>query len=276
MALPEWQREIADLSRDLFHLETNTILSDGITGRKMPSYPHALIDVAIRYNRFLRDQFGLELKAFWDVDLSGCGDDEGKKRERLKRFQLTGDTLFKDDPDSLTSDAIRNDIDTFLRLHYAAGYVLNRAATIKAARGALNEAALPVALRIKRNCDALVGIVEGLMRAEDARGSNNAKFLGRSRRELIALNERPPRPPTELIVRLRKIWDIGTDVIVMQTVLQLDGDMVNRVKRGFNLSQNEPLWTAHQRSIEFGVEHWQKMFDVLANLLGKAFQRLFG
>ena len=44
-----WGDRLKDIGQDLINIEVNTILADGMTGRKMPPYPEALHDIAKRY-----------------------------------------------------------------------------------------------------------------------------------------------------------------------------------------------------------------------------------
>lgn len=289
MNVRNWQTEVADLARDLFHLETNTILSEGIIGRKMPSYPHALLDVAGRYLDFMQVRFGLDLKDYWTIGierrprgkeetLEEAVAREERNRRALKHAEVQGkQPIFAKEPRPLGRFALTNGVESFLRLHYAAGYLLNNLDKSRETGFTVEDRWVTIVLRIKRNCDALISIIEEFERIEVSENLREEdSFLGRTRRDLTAMIDMPPRPPTELIVRLRKIWDIGTDVIVMQTVLQLDGDVMNRVKRDFDLAHNQPLWSAHQRCMEMSIEHWQKMFDVLVRLLETAFKNLLG
>ncbi len=289
MDVRNWQTEVADLARDLFHLETNTILAEGIIGRKMPSYPHALLDVAGRYLDFMQTRFGLDLKDYWTIEVARKPRErkesheeavarEEKNRRALKHAESQGkQPVFARHPRPLGRFALTNGIESFLKLHYAAGYLLNNLDKSREAGFTVEDRWVTIVVRIKRNCDALISIIEELERVEARENLSEAEsYLGRTRRDLTGMIDLPPWPPTELNVRLRKIWDIGTDVIVMQTVLQIDGDIMNRVKRDFDLAHNQPLWNAHQRCMEMSIEYWQNMFDVLVKLLSGAFEKLLG
>ena len=41
--------DLSEIGRDLLVMEISTIASDAITGRKMPWFPHAVIDVLTKY-----------------------------------------------------------------------------------------------------------------------------------------------------------------------------------------------------------------------------------
>ncbi|MFF5295908.1 hypothetical protein [Paractinoplanes globisporus] len=89
--------------------------------------------------------------------------------------------------------------------------------------------------RIHRNCEQIEGVL--------ARG----------------------RPYTaEDIVLVRKIWEIGVGVIVMQTVIQLDGDVVTRVCPG-GAAWELPLHELHRASVRAAVGYWNVLFGLFAH-----------
>ena len=64
MANEDWGGALRDLARGLINIETNTVLSSGITGRKMPAYPHALQDIIGKFANFLADEVGIDVDKF--------------------------------------------------------------------------------------------------------------------------------------------------------------------------------------------------------------------
>ena len=83
----------------------------------------------------------------------------------------------------------------------------------------------------------------------------------------------PPAPP-EHLTRIRKIWDIGTDLIVLQTVIQLDGDIIFRATKAYAQGRH-PLVEAHRRASDIGLKHWSSMFELIASLVGGLADRIF-
>jgi len=51
--------------------------------------------------------------------------------------------------------------------------------------------------------------------------------------------------PKELLC-VRKVWEIGTERVVMQTVVQLDGDIVNRIQIGRETEKDKRLHDMHK------------------------------
>ena len=76
------------------------------------------------------------------------------------------------------------------------------------------------------------------------------------------------RPPIKHIVNIRKIWDIGTEHVIMQTVIQVDGDVITRIQRGMDQSKRAGFMQIHNQSIDIGLKHWRTMFDVLKQIGG--------
>jgi hypothetical protein len=75
---------------------------------------------------------------------------------------------------------------------------------------------------------------------------------------------------------IRKIWDIGVDSIVFQTVQQLDGDVIFRVRRSVDLSKRPALLEAHQQACNVAMSYWRTMFELIAALISGLANRIFG
>ncbi|SNY59050.1 hypothetical protein [Paractinoplanes atraurantiacus] len=141
------------------------------------------------------------------------------------------------------------------------GYLRNEAADLDARRGAGDPGAF-AALR------------ERAMRAEAAhrrlRGADRgqAVILQRIHRncdQIVGALSRGRPFAAEDVVRIRKIWEIGVDVIVLQTVVQLDGDVVTRVSPG-GPARLPALHELHQANVRAAVECWQALFALLAHV----------
>jgi len=84
-----------------------------------------------------------------------------------------------------------------------------------------------------------------------------------------SLDELTPRE----ITTIQKIWEIGTDTIVMQTTISLGGDVVTRIHSGYTSSTNESIWRLHQQSVGASSSSWKDVVDaaiqLVQGLLGK-------
>ena len=259
MTARNWRDELAEIGRDLFNMEVNTILASGITGRKMPIWPIALIEIAEIYARYLTGTACLDVSPFWQVT----------EEAELAAVQPTFTKL----PAPVNPEDLQTSALTFLRLRYAAQAVLANRPAADAAGFAVDAKRREILYRIMRNADQLKAVVQFL----GLKGVYEP-FLNESRQGVITAQAggTVPPAPTESAVRIRKIWDIGTDEIVLQTVVQLDGDIISRIKQDFDIAQQKPLWNAHQEHVRFGGSYWKELFEILATLVGDAFSRLFG
>lgn len=269
MAEQSWGETLRDLGHDLVNIETNTILSDGVTGRKMPSYPHALLDIIDKYATYLTQKIGLDLESYRD----DFDRNEGQTEENR---QKPSELVPRIAEDVTLSRPLHNGVETFDLLRWAACSVLAHAETATAAGRPLGPEKRAVLGRIRRNCDQLKPIAEAL--GEMDTGKN---FIGLRREDLIAKQKQSPPPKLpkatpELLTRIRKIWDIGTDEIVLQTVVQLDGDILFRARSGYSFKSKDPLMEAHQRATDLGLTHWKSMFELVASLITRLAGQIFG
>lgn len=309
-----WSDQIRDIGHDLVNIEINTIEADGILGRKMPSFPHALIDIAQKYGDYLGAYpICLNLDGFAETFAQHMSGNKGDAKiaevlaavpDRAKNAPPPGsaeaaDTavVVKDEiapmrsaPVSFTegphqySFNMTSGPNTFEMLRWAARRVLD--ASEKGARAAAKIASteehpdvLPalnlearevaVARRIHRTSDQLKTI------AGQLHALGYGEYIGKSRWELLQMKEPRKAAPPELLSRIRKAWDIGVDHIALQTVVQLDGDVIFRAAPGA-LKGDYPLLSAHESVTNVGLSHWKGMFDTIIDLLSRGVDRLFG
>jgi hypothetical protein len=274
MAKEDWGGALRDLARDLINIETNTVLSIGITGRKMPSYPHALQDILGKYANFLADEIGINVDKF-------CQEFDESVRQKASK---------PDDPDSasLENDRAARAIEpdfavgsfctplpngpwSFYLLRWLATNVLSQ----KERR--IPEQHVSVVTRIRVSSDHLKIVTRELKKL----GGGNP-YIDVTRDAILALEaktgaEMPAIPPAplEALTMIRKIWDIGVDSIVFQTVQQLDGDVIFRVRRGLDLSKRQVLLEAHQQACNVAMSYWRSMFELIAALVSGLADRIF-
>jgi len=275
MANEDWGGALRDLARDLINIETNTVLSSGITGRKMPNYPHALQDIIGKFANFMADEVGIDVDKF-------CQQFDEGVRQRASR---------PDDPDSASLEndqaarAIEPDFSvgsyctplpngpwSFYLLRWLAANALSQT------QRRLPEQQASVLTRIRVNSDHLKIVTRELKKL----GGGNP-YIGVTRDAILALDAKTgatvpaiPPAPLEALTMIRKIWDIGVDSIVFQTVQQLDGDVIFRVRSGLDLSKRQVLLEAHQQACNVAMSYWRSMFELIAALVSGLANRIFG
>jgi hypothetical protein len=78
---------------------------------------------------------------------------------------------------------------------------------------------------------------------------------------------------------LRKATEIGTQPILMQTVIQIDGDVTTYMSTKFlrhDPQTRNMLLNLHNQSIGTATRFWGDLFKAIANIAGKAIHEIFG
>ena len=71
---------------------------------------------------------------------------------------------------------------------------------------------------------------------------------------------------------LRKIWDLGTEQIVMQTLIALDGDIVTRVSEDYLGDKYKQLYALHEKGISYSLQYWNMIISAAIQF----FEWIFG
>ncbi|GEM_PF-1976502 len=73
---------------------------------------------------------------------------------------------------------------------------------------------------------------------------------------------------------LRKVSEIGTERIMLQTVIHADGDVTTRIAERLIYEPNETLFNIHNQAVDSSVRFWGNLVDTIgrmaSGLLGKA------
>ena len=75
-------------------------------------------------------------------------------------------------------------------------------------------------------------------------------------------------------VMIRKYWEIGVEEIAMQTVVQLDGDVVTRVQPKHALGQQNSLHAIHHEGVRVSIAYWKELIMIAKDFLGSLFSLL--
>ncbi len=244
--------DLSETARRLLNIEVNTILRDNMTAEPMPPLPHALLDIAHEYADAICD-LGLDLGAFFGADLAAL--------PTIAPPWLEPATAFSGDQLVVSKE-------TFDRLRWAADAV-GRTAARRAVR--LSVGQLNLSDRIQNNCDAIKLMFPRF-------GAAMAPFLGKNRGDVLAIP--PPAGGIQVgvddMIALQKMWDIGTEEIVAQTVVHLSGDVTARVRASLVGPGSENLFAIHRQSIDVSIKSWQYLLDAVREIAGATVRVLLG
>lgn len=83
----------------------------------------------------------------------------------------------------------------------------------------------------------------------------------------------------DMLAMIYKAYEIGTEQIVLQTVIQVEGDVTSYITPQY-INMPEPIkeivMGVHNRSIGTSMQFWSTLFATVMNLAGKSFNQIFG
>ena len=87
------------------------------------------------------------------------------------------------------------------------------------------------------------------------------------------MREKPPELPLSTTdrVTLRKIWELGCEEILMQTVVQLDGDVVTRLTDDGAKEEASVLHRLHSEGVRVATQSWRHLVDSLGSFARSLF-----
>ncbi len=231
---------LINFREDLLSLEVNTIIKSNITGRKMPNVRHALMDINIEYYE--------KLLEFRDVMFKQCQlsfnvrdlDDNGNETQAFQEL--------KQYPGSL--DAFiwtRRKSNNFLKaiLSKMESDVNSTPEQLE-----LMDDAMVHLRRMKYNCDQIRDVLSLTTdQNKVGRGDVNTSPILNLKAKSISI--------------IRKIWEVGTEDIAMQTIVQLDGDVISRIGPKHAKSDNLKLLDFHTRGIDISLKYWETIIKIV-------------
>ncbi|MEZ4465326.1 MAG: hypothetical protein R3F43_12815 [bacterium] len=73
-------------------------------------------------------------------------------------------------------------------------------------------------------------------------------------------------------VTLRKIWELGCEEILMQTLVQLDGDVVTRLTDDGAREEASTMHRLHSEGVRVATQSWRHLVDSLGSFARSLFQ----
>jgi hypothetical protein len=241
--MADFKSSVKSIAKDLLHIEVNTIVSSGLTARKMPAPPDAMLDIAEKYQRLL----------------SGTAADVGAGLGE-------GDGFLGDDEKRAGRILLSAEESTFFKLRKWGSKVL------AADRGVLSEETRIVIDRIRRNSGRIERIFAALAeRGYSAEPGTMTRDDLKDAAKLSAMKLLPDE-----MTALRKIWEVGTERVLMQSVIQIDGDAMTRIRAGRETENDKTLHLMHGETVKTSLEYWQFLVKTLTNFVSSTIASLWG
>lgn len=228
------RERLDQLAGDIFALEVNTVIKPNMTVTPWPGAAGGILDIASEYS----EQLSVLLELL-----------EARAPGQAGLAELHAQ---RSDPANLS---------TFMLLRFDT--LRERASRLCAA--------LQDAVGVTRQHNGPTGELErGVWMAARIR-ENSAQIKGLVARaggaELTLTRDDPASATLELpardMARLRKIWEIGVEEVVAQTVIHLDGDVVLRIQPDYALPEKREVMQLHNTAVQTAVGFWQTLIGVI-------------
>ncbi|MDW7691021.1 hypothetical protein R9C00_20290 [Flammeovirgaceae bacterium SG7u.111] len=275
---------LQNLASDLLTLEVNTIVKENLSGAKMPPKKRmAFLDIANRYRSILVE-FGICVKA----DGNPIPKTKGQE-PLLLRWRFGGEFSFVEIKDM------------------AAKGQAYFAAKLKKAKSQNEiddlEGKLKLLTRIERQSSNVVGLFKIRRQEYNVDTSNTKKgFDGTCNMDGMTSDLEPfssqmasegwnndlsiqdinkvedMELDPDQVTLLRKVWELGTQKVLLQTVIQIDGDMTNYLTNQFVYLPPElrkVVLDLHNDATSSGTKIWSTLFTTITQLAGKGLNQLF-
>jgi hypothetical protein len=271
MPTPNTATALGKIAQDFFKIEVNTIIKEGMSAETVPPMPLALLDIAQGYIRWLRPKLEKALPGYILIDPQGAyiatfcdlvvaasvletipnlseADLAIASRIRCHSEAIIAmlGGIFEVQPDQQKTTGIRHKLWSFLEPIIDS--VRSRIGLSPKEPVVIDKAEIWKNLFEKKE-DELRKFIRNNTHLVD----DQLKYLGFT--------------PADISV-VAKIWDIGTETIIMQSVLHISGDMFTRVSGSYVSSQYESLHQTHFKSVGVSIEAWGRLTELLTKLGG--------
>jgi len=277
--MADWRASLESVAVGLLSLEVNTIRKTGMSAQKMPDVPIALHAIVELYADYL-DQLGYGVNQTlltWAANRIMTPPPPGLDwHANLLNWQPDGATL------AITE--LTNGARTFEALRWAAAAALRLNV---GRRGPGTGKPFPdevraVITRICANCRQLSPLILSLQSGypppPNPQAEDPVLIDGTLEQTAQACFRGKPkfRTTLDVAVVVRKIWDIGTETVLLQTSVQVDGDVVTRISPEIDAAHRDFLLALHASSLKTGLAQWQALFNLVKALCQDLGKSLFG
>ena len=298
--MANWRDRIESVAIGLLTLEVNTIRKSGMSAQKMPEVPIALHSIIECYADYLAEwgygitQGLLDLAKQW-VDPPANAPPNAPANAPPNapanaaddwRKRLIGWSPSQDQQQPLDFTDLTNGAGTFQALRWAAAAALRDDNVIRVGPNpdhALDDEVRAVIARIASNSRQLSPLVSSLEKSvavpREQLSANPPRIFGGTLEQTAqALFSGLPAPeiPIETTVQIRKAWDVGTETVLLQTSVQVDGDVITRISPSIEVPERDFLLSLHNGSVQTGLGQWKALFDLVKSLMGELGRVLFG
>ncbi len=280
----DWSGRLRSIGESLLAIEVNTVEKASMSAQKMPDVPLALHAIIDSYNLYLT---GLG----YALDKPLC--DMAAARINLPANTTPADEkqamdalgLWFPSANAAPAPELTNGPGTFEALQWAAWAAMRDMAKLR------DEALVPrgdaifdletsgILGRIRANSRQLRE-VSILLARDHPTAANRLPLFGVTIEAAVRALLNNPLPPLsvrpDVLVLIRKAWDVGTETVMMQSSMQIDGDLVMRISPRLTDAKREFFASLHNASVKTGLGQWQSLFGLIRDLAGELGKAIWG
>ena len=259
------------MARDLLTLEINTIIKEEMLAVKMPGARQALYELSGLYHKKLQE-LSIREPIYWQyAGMRSFGELRDRAKKAIEKFEKDLKTASKDEEED-----IRENIKILERIQEQSSEIVG------------------IFYQLKESVKDKIGKIGGYSDVpehvkreilEDMKNKGELKPVDPHRESEMWNNDIDRQRmneiedlslTTEQITLIRKAWEIGTERIVLQTVIQIDGDVTTRISKHFSKNPDDAVLHIHNDSISTSTEFWSTLVKTLTEIAGKAFKAILG
>ena len=261
---------------DLTHLEINTIIKDEMSASKAPSSPRLLLhNLAVKYD--------LKLKNLGDI------------YSDLDTFEGTGKILFNG-VTKMAGSGVKSFLELRDRARTFHEKILENEILLisKADENKLNKEIIDADIKMLQRIEAISNDIKNILSVKgvlpDSNGTLSSKGFLRSSKsnrnktvEILDFDDKETiskfkimteqeAEQQELNLDLRQLMvikkanDIGTEKVMLQTIIGIDGDVTTRISKSFANQPVNFINNMHHDATIISVKFWENLVNVVVKL----------
>ncbi len=127
--------------------------------------------------------------------------------------------------------------------------------------------------RIKNTSRTILNIFDGLKPWLLEKIKEDKNFWDEAQ-HILDNKSRLPFTANELSI-IRKAWELGIEDIAIQTVVQLDGDVVTRIQPQYAKEINSGLRDVHNQGITTSIKFWKTLVELVQDFIKSIWKFVF-
>lgn len=254
------EEKVSTTLYDLTHLEINTIIKEEMCASKAPASPRLILhNLAKTYDQKLIF-LGEKYKKYFDPHPDGAENlfrgvrqNEGSGYESFKELSLRAHTsgkLLRDNKDRISAKEDHLDADVMM---------LQRIETIS------NDVRRILTMKGVDPCkvdgDNIVPEKKATFNFDDPDTINTFRFMTSREAEQFEL-----KLDLRQLLVIKKANDIGTEKVVLQTIIGMDGDITTRISQAFADQPIPFINGMHDEAVSISVKFWKTLIRVVVKL----------